>query len=676
LVDHVAEWSRDAPLIVLASARPELLDARPTWGGGKLNAATVLLESLPADATGRLIEALPGGSVLSDALRTRITVAAEGNPLFVEELLGMLVDEGALRQTETGWEAVGDLDRLSIPPTIHALLSARLERLSDPERRIAERASVVGRVFEPEAVAALSPDVVGTDLSRDLLSLVRKELVRPDRSEVTGGDAFKFRHILIRDAAYAALPKRERAELHQRFADWLETLTDDGAIELGEIVGYHLAEAHRYETELGMPAAELGKRAADLLGSAAGRAVARGDFRGSASLYARAALVAPTREGQLEMREQALWSRRRDLTGSSLRAIWGAASDAATEAKEEAGLDALALRLSLLAADTLTYIDVAAWSSVELLLPEALARLTSLGDERGIALAKYVEAGRHQVAMRFDRAYDAMTESLQYAERTGWHALSGLIVMNHSVAGEYGATPVDEIRSAIMEASASGPVSMAQIAAVEANLSLLVEGFEKSQPKLDAARTLLAQYGGGMRSAITQFWATYAMWAGDLAAAEQMAREAEASLRNDENEYGRRTAAGVVAYCLAARGEFDEAEPYQRDAAGADITDPATHLIAHRTAALIALGRGRPEEAERSCLAAMELLDGVEAAPERAETLFVLADVKRALGQLDLAAAALREAHELMVKKGASAIVRKIEMRMQELGPDVVPSPL
>ncbi len=146
LIDHVAEWSRDAPLFVLASARPELLDVRPTWGGGKLNAATVLLEALPADATARLIEALPGGSALPDDLRSRISAAAEGNPLFVEELLAMLVDEGTLRQHDGRWEAIGDLDRLAIPPTIHALLAARLERLSDPERRIAERASVVGRV--------------------------------------------------------------------------------------------------------------------------------------------------------------------------------------------------------------------------------------------------------------------------------------------------------------------------------------------------------------------------------------------------------------------------------------------------------------------------------------------------------------------------------------------------
>ncbi len=497
---------------------------------------------------------------------------------------------------------------------------------------------------------------------------MRKELVRPDRSEVTGGDAFKFRHILIRDAAYAALPKRERAELHQRFADWLEKLTADGAIELSEIIGYHLAEAHRYQTELGLPASELGGRAADVLSNAAGRAAGRGDFQGSASLFTRAAQAAPTRERQLQMQEHALWARRRDLAGTSLREIWVAASDAATQAKE-AGLKALALRLSLLAGDTLTYVDVSAWSSLERLLPEALAVFGSVGDERGIALAKYVEAGRDQVAMRFDRAYEAMSESLEIAQRTGWQALGGLVAMNQSVSGEYGSTPIEKLRSSIKKANASGPVPMALIAGVEANLSLLADGYEKSQPKLEAAQTLLAQYGGGMRSGITLFWAMYASWTGDLHAAEEMAREAEAALRTDENEYGRRTAAGIIAFCLAARGQFDEAEPYQRDAAGADINDPATHLIALRTAAVIDLGRGDVAAAERSCITAMELLDGTEAAMDRAETLFILADVKRAMGQVDLAVDALREAHEMMMKKGATAVARKIARRLEQVEP-------
>jgi class 3 adenylate cyclase/tetratricopeptide (TPR) repeat protein len=671
LIDHVTEWSRDAPLFVLASARPELLDARPTWGGGKLNAATVLLEALPADATERLIEALPGGSALPEELRGRIAAAAEGNPLFVEELLAMLVDEGSLRQRGGGWEAVGDLDQLAIPPTIHALLAARLERLSDPERRIAERASVVGRVFEQEAVAALSPGIVDTELNKDLLSLVRKELVRPDRSEVTGGDAFKFRHILIRDAAYAALPKRERAELHERFAGWLENLAADGAIDLGEIIGYHLAEAHRYQMELGIASAELAKRAARVLESAAERATARGDFQGSASLYFRAAQVAEDVAQQLFFREQALWCQRRDMTGTSIRAIWIAASDAAAEA-EKAGLDGLVFRLALLAVDTLTYIDVTAWSTVERLLPNAIAQFTAERDDRGLALAKYLEASRDQVAMRFDRAYGLMTESLQLAERTGWRALTNGIVMNQAIAGEMGATPIEDIRSAMRRAHAAGSVSMALVAGEEASLSLLVQGFEPSQEKLEEAKKLLEQSAGGMRSGVALFWALYSMWAGDLGPAEQFARDVEPVLRQEENEYGRRTAAGVVGFCLAANGRIDEAEPYQQDAAGADSTDPATRLIAHRTAALIALQRGHVEEAERCCITAMELLEGAESAPERAETLYVWADVKLALGDAAQAAAFLSEARELMADKGATAVVKKIERRMQRLNGDVV----
>ena len=164
----------------------------------------------------------------------------------------MLVDDELLKQRTDGtWEAADSIDDVRVPPTITALVAARLERLAPAERSAAERASVVGRIFEQAAVVELTDEALRPDVGRSLRALVRKELVRPDRSELTAGDAFKFRHILIRDAAYEALPKAERAQLHERFANWLERIAGDRLAELQEIVGHHLERAHHYRTELG-----------------------------------------------------------------------------------------------------------------------------------------------------------------------------------------------------------------------------------------------------------------------------------------------------------------------------------------------------------------------------------------------------------------------------------------
>ena len=192
LIEHVADLSRDAPILLLCMARPELLDRRTGWAGGKVNATSVLLEPLAPEETGRLIENL---AHLDDDLRARILDAAEGNPLYVEEMVAFVAESGG--------------GEITVPPTIQALLAARLDQLDAPERDVLERGSVEGRVFHRGAVQALAPEE--SQVMARLTSLVRKELVRPDKSELPGEDAFRFRHLLIRDAAYDALPKATRA---------------------------------------------------------------------------------------------------------------------------------------------------------------------------------------------------------------------------------------------------------------------------------------------------------------------------------------------------------------------------------------------------------------------------------------------------------------------------------
>jgi class 3 adenylate cyclase len=281
LVEHVADLSRDAPILLLCMARPELLDERRAWGGGKLNATNVLLEPLAPEETARLIDALGDG--VKEELRERILGAAGGNPLFVEEMLAIAGEGGS---------------NVAVPPTIQALLAARLDQLDPAERGVLERGAVEGQVFHRGAVAALAPPNE-PQVDGRLVMLVRKDLVRPEPALLPGDDAYRFRHLLIRDTAYEALPKATRAELHERFAAWLEE-HGPGLVELDEIVGYHLEQAYRYRVELGPVdgGTGLAERAAGRLLAGAERAQERADGPAAIGLLSR--VIALLRAGHAE----------------------------------------------------------------------------------------------------------------------------------------------------------------------------------------------------------------------------------------------------------------------------------------------------------------------------------------------------------------------------------------
>ena len=295
LVEHLADWTHGVPVLLVCVARPELLDVRSDWGGGKLNATTVLLEPLSDDECSQLIENLLGRAQLADEVGSQIAEYADGNPLFVEEMISMLIDDGLLVQDRGRWIAREGISSVRVPPTIHALLSARLDQLRDDERAIVERAAVAGKVFQEDAVVELSFGAARADVGHALAGLMRKELIRPERAEL-GGRTYRFRHLLIRDAAYDSIPKEARADYHERFAGWLERTTGRRAIEYEEVLGYHLEQAYRYRAELGpvddaarTTAAEAAKR----LGSAGRRAFLRSDAPAGVNLISRAVALLP-----------------------------------------------------------------------------------------------------------------------------------------------------------------------------------------------------------------------------------------------------------------------------------------------------------------------------------------------------------------------------------------------
>jgi len=290
LIAYLAEWSR-APLLLLCLARPEFREAAPTWGIGLANATTLTLTPLTGGETRQLITALLAVDALPESLRAEVVNRAEGNPLFVEEFLRMLMETGRIEKREGRWIAPAGSVAVDVPPTLQGLITARLDLVSSDLKHLLQRGSLAGRLFSTAALAALGdgsppdPALMREAVRRDLL-------VEVDERAIGSGQVFRFKHVLIRDVAYSTVPKGERSRLHDRYGRWLEESLGDRSIEVGEIVAYHAQQAYRFAQELEAPGAQmLGRRALDLLFLAAWNALDRDDAA-ALDLYERANAVA------------------------------------------------------------------------------------------------------------------------------------------------------------------------------------------------------------------------------------------------------------------------------------------------------------------------------------------------------------------------------------------------
>jgi class 3 adenylate cyclase len=338
LVESIATQSRPAPILLLCLARPDLLELRPGWGGGAQNAARLALAPLDEGSVGQLVDNLLGATNLSPQLRHRIASVTEGNPLFVEEVVATLIEEGRL----DAWS------ELSLPPTVQALLGARLDRLAREDRVVLERGAVEGKAFHPDAVVALSPDEERAHVDERLRRLVEREFLLPGPASLLGERTFVFRHQLLRDVAYESVPKALRSELHEQFAGWLEAKAADHAQDFDEILGHHLQRAYAYRQDLG-PVDERGRvlaaRASDHLGTAGLAAYARGDAAGAANLLARAMTLSPSggaSRGELRRRlDDARFElgeyRTPTLSPATLRCYWSWPPGHTWEMKESRG---------------------------------------------------------------------------------------------------------------------------------------------------------------------------------------------------------------------------------------------------------------------------------------------------------------------------------------------------
>jgi class 3 adenylate cyclase/tetratricopeptide (TPR) repeat protein len=246
IIEGLADSAEDAPLLLLCVARPQLLELRPTWGAGRANATTITLDALSTDETTTLISRLLDIDDLPTELRVLVVRRSEGNPLFCEEFLRMLIDDGRVVRAGDRWRASASVSEVRVPESIHALLAARLDGLGEGERRAMQVASIVGERFGASELGALAP---GLDVGAAVTSLRRAGLVLEDR-ETREPDRYRFKHLLMRDVAYAGLPKAVRADLHERFAAELERAVGDRRDEFAEVLAHHAERAFSFSADV------------------------------------------------------------------------------------------------------------------------------------------------------------------------------------------------------------------------------------------------------------------------------------------------------------------------------------------------------------------------------------------------------------------------------------------
>jgi class 3 adenylate cyclase/tetratricopeptide (TPR) repeat protein len=663
LIESVADLARDSPILFVCPARPEFLDDRPTWGGGKLNATTILLEPLAEGSALELIDALVPGGALPPAVRARIAGAAEGNPLYVEEFLGTLIDDGALVADHDGWTASRDLGSIAVPPTIQALLSARLDRLAPEERAVAERASVVGRVFDQPAVLALSPAEGRSEIPRNLVGLVRKELIRPDRSGLAQGDAFRFRHMLIRDAAYERLPKSERAELHELFAGWLDLTAGDRRSEVEEMVGYHLEQAFRYREELAPVderARELARRAAQHLIAAGGRALERSDIAATVNLYGRGATLLdpadPVRLAILPDLGRALASNGRF---DDAKACFAEALERSEAAGDERAT-AHARIQQWVSEDARP--DVSA-GDMRRVADECHAIFERLGDDRGLALVWRLRgvASWREGKVAGDEV--ALDRALEYARRAGSHWEETAIVFDLSIDLYFGPTPVMEAIRLCNDILARAPddrgIEMPMAHAL-AHMHARLGDFARARSL--AARCLGIANESGQRNeaaALNEVAADVETLAGDHEAAERMLAQGCDWFVAMGAPHA--TLEALHGLSQVAGGHTVDVERLAAIAAG---RGPQSRALLQAAMAGAHLNAGHLVEAERDARSAVEFLATTDFITFHADSALILGDVLRAGGRREEADAAFLQALDLYRQKGSLVGVRIAESRL------------
>jgi DNA-binding SARP family transcriptional activator len=644
-VEQLAESPADAPALVLCLARPELGETRPVLG-------SLVLEPLTEEEGRELVDAGAGDEVPQEA-RRRIAEIAEGNPLFAEQLVAYA--------RERGVEALA-----TVPPTVEALLASRLDRLDAEERAVLQRAAVVGREFWQASVLDLTPALEVPSVGRHLAGLTRTGLIHAARSSSDREDAFRFHHVLIRDVAYASLPKLERADLHEGVAEWLDAEGDaDDAI-----VGFHLEQAYRHRVEIGPEdrhAQRLAIDAGERLGDAGIAAWKRADAPAAVNLLGRATALLPQRH-----------SDRAELMcelGVALR-VSGRISEA------QATLD-----LALL--EAVTCGDRRAELRAEL---ERVGIGLIAGDHGGDVV---VDISQRAISV-FDEARDhrglgrawlslAIVRGSLHCQNREWHEHAARALEHYTAAGWPASACRHEMAAALYNGPTPVPEAVAECRrliagadrAGKANVMIVLAGLEAMRGRvavgtrlLEEARGVVEELGLKQTIALAALWMAgeIALAEGSLASAEQCFRETCARHLAFGNRTPLATTAAELADILYVNGRFDEAEQWVETASASMTEDDASAQFSTRSvrAKLIARGGG-VDEALALVEEAVAIAAGTDSLNRHAKVLLDRAEVLVLADSHSAAGRSMEEARRLFETKGNTVATRRVRKLLDRL---------
>jgi len=661
LIEHVADWTHDVPILLVCLARPELLDLRSGWGGGRMNATSFLLEPLDAASIDRLLSHLISGADVATERRRRIAAAAEGNPLFVEELVAMLTERDELiGEDHPGGSA--DTAELEVPPTIEALMAARIDQLPAEEREVLERGSVIGMQFGAGEVSRLADDSRPVAVRPALMAMVRRDLLRPDpdASLPLGADdeGFRFHHQLIRDAAYARMSKAERARLHERYARLLEELSAEQVRQIDEVIGYHLEHASLLWSSLGgeSDGPATASRGAGHLSAAGMRAYARADAAATFNLLGRAAALLPAANAQRIAFLPTLGRALADL------GRFDEAEAAVSEAIEATsnGSDPSARVTALIVRARLGQSRGATTAATAPDLDEALAIAEAVGDPSLVALVQtdhatlaWVPPGQLGEARRqLERAVDTARQSGDLGTEARARDALGYV----TYAGTNPAADIERILADnIAFAREHGRRDIEALMLVFQAVGMARQGeFPSARLLLDESDAILEDLGSPVLRASTAIGAgSIEFLAEDLAARERVLRQGYDQLHAMGERGFLSTTAAELADALVDLGRLDEAEAMcaVAEEAGAE-DDVATQVGVRLVRGRLAAARGTMDEALTFAASALTLADEGEFYELRTTSRLVFAQLLLDTGRTGDARARAQEVVDLAKVRG------------------------
>ena len=656
LIDYLVDWLR-APVLLLCLARQELLDSRPGWGGGRPRINSLVLSPLGDEDTRRLLEHQVGDRQLSEAESAQVLGTAEGNPLFVEQLLHTTAED-------PWWDSDSQ-----IPATIQSLLAARLDRLGPGERAYIERAALIGREFWPSAVTELLPAEAQHSAGQHLRSLVHRGLIEPHRTTLAGEEQLRFHHILIRDVAYRSAPKSVRAELHESFADWLLQRDE----QYDEFVGYHLEQAFHYRLELGRPGIDvlrLADRAGEALAVAGRRGLLRGDATAGVNLLrtARELLTAAA-------------SQRPDVLlelGTALgdQGEFDEAERVLEEALDQAhalhadSLEARAqIELSFQRVLVDPHVPVAEMLSVA---ERAIGLFKRNDDDGGIARAWHHVAMVHWIRSQGEEMEHALEQAMTYAERAGDRGMQSRVLGYLARVTVTGPQPVEQGISrctTILERAGDDVVLRAVTQTMRAVLEAMGGKLDQARQRWKSSERQLVDVGLSVTAAALQMYSAFIeLLAETPENAEPGVRDACALLERIGEGHRRAMMAAVLARLLCAQGRNEESESYthvSEEAASDD--DIGTQVIWRGTRARIRARGGDPQLAQKLANSAVELAAGTDYLMLHGDALTDRAEVWALSGVLDAAERDLEQAISLYEQKGMLTAANAARRRCQSL---------